>query len=220
MTVIKTPKIWPEAEVVMDFDALLCEAVEEQRDIQDVIIKNVRMIGTDFCRTGFKNSVFENCKFEECDLSDCSFTDVIFRNCDFSNSRLTRGYFKYCSFISVKAMGSVLTEGRFTHVTFKDSNFQYANFDSSGLTFVLAWNCDFSHGALSQCRLKELAVRECRFIETGFFKTRLKGLDFSDSELAGIQISDTFEELEGACVNTWQAVELARLLKVVIRDMV
>ena len=41
-------------------------------------------------------------------------------------------------------MGSAFAEGRFTHVTFKDSNFQYANFDSAGLSFILAANCDFA----------------------------------------------------------------------------
>ena len=78
--------------------------------------------------------------------------------------------------------------------------FSYANFDSSGIHYGQARDCDFSHGALSQCRLKAFSVNTCRFIGTGFFKTKLKGLDFSDSELASVQLSDTLEELAGAAV--------------------
>lgn len=219
MSGIKPPKVGTDMEPVADFISVLREAAEDQRDIKDVKVSNIRLSGRDFEHTGFKNTVFENCVFENCDLSDCSFIDVIFKNCDFSNSSFLRGYFKYCAFTSVKAMGALFCESRMTYVTFSDCNMQYANMDSSIMTGVFMEQSDLSHGALSACRFKDVSVKECRFIETGFFRTLLKGLDFSDSELAGIQISDDFRELEGAAVNTWQAVELARLLKLVIKDM-
>lgn len=219
MNTIKPPKVFTDIEPVMDFASLLREAGEDQRDIKDVRIYGARMNCVDFEHTGFKNTVFENCQFIDCDLSDCSFTDVIFKNCDFSNSSFLRGYFKYCAFTSVKAMGALFCESRMNHVTFGDCNLEYANLDSCIMASVFMGQSDFSHGALSACRFKDVCIKECRFIESSFFKTILKGLDFSDSELAGIQISDDFKELEGAAVNTWQAVELARLLKLVIKDM-
>ena len=48
MTVIKTPKIWPEAALVEDLPRSLAEAARGTSDIKDVIIKNTRLYGAFF----------------------------------------------------------------------------------------------------------------------------------------------------------------------------
>lgn len=215
---IKKPNITVDAQCVSDLLAVLQEAVAEDDDIKEVEIKNIRLNDIDFCKVGFRSVIFENCKITECDFSRCAFIDVIFKNCDFSNSRFDEGYFRYCEFQSVKWMGCRFPESRLMHVTMTQCNLQYANFDHGAFTYIFAKDCDFSHGILSECTVKEFAVKDSRFMETNFFRTRLRGMDFTECELAGIIVSDSHEELAGAVVSTWQALELARLLGVIIKD--
>ncbi len=44
------------------------------------------------------------------------------------------------------------------------------------------------------------------------------GLDFSDCDMSGLIVSDTLSELRGAVVNPIQAVELAKLLGIVVKE--
>ena len=104
------------------------------------------------------------------------------------------------------------------HVTAAQCNFQYVNFDHSVFNYIQAKECDFGRSTLSACTFKEFSVKDSRFVDTNLFQTRLRGMDFTQCELAGITVSDTNTELEGAIVTSWQAVELARLLKVVIKE--
>ena len=60
MAAVKPPKLPPVLTPVADFEPILIRAIDEQQDIQEMHIKNVRLYNTDFGRTGFKNVIFEN----------------------------------------------------------------------------------------------------------------------------------------------------------------
>ena len=90
---IKEPKVFTQPEPVTDIMPLLETAWDEGTDIKAVLLKNVRLYGTDFGHIGFNSVIFENCRFEECMLDGCSFVDVIFKNCDFFQQQLCPGLF-------------------------------------------------------------------------------------------------------------------------------
>src|SRR5665648_651230 len=76
--------------------------------------------------------------------------------------------------------------------------------------------------ALQNVTLKEVSFLNSHFkskksIFTGvsFFKTLLKGVDFSESDINGISVSS--EELKGLIVNPVQAVELSKILGLIIK---
>ena len=59
----------------------------------------------------------------------------------------------------------------------------------------------------------------CNLMEAEFYRTSLKGIDLSNSEISGIRITNlTNNELRGSSVSSLQALELARMLDVEIRD--
>ena len=113
--------------------------------------------------------------------------------------------------------GCTLLSCDLTRVELLDCQWRGANWDCSILERVRLTGCDLSEGWLSGCRLRRFEVRDCRFIKTGFFKTDLEGIDFRTCRLEGITVSDTGRELRGAIVGPEQAVELARLLGLVVR---
>ena len=113
-----------------------------------------------------------------------------------------------CSFVDIIIKESVAT----------DCNFQYSNFHQSNVQSSEFTRCDFSHGAITSSRHKKMALSACQIVETNFFGTSLAGLDFSDCDMSGLIVSDTLSELRGAVVNPIQAVELAKLLGIVVKE--
>jgi uncharacterized protein YjbI with pentapeptide repeats len=102
-------------------------------------------------------------------------------------------------------------------VLFSDTNFSFSNFEHTKLQKILLTDSNFSSACLAECFLKEIELKNMNLNTCDFFKTSLKGIDFRDSRIEGIQISDTFKELQGVIVDTYQAAELARFLGVLIR---
>ena len=63
---------------------------------------------------------------------------------------------------------------------------------------------------------QDLSFESCKLVKINFCRTRLAGIDFSANQLEGILISG--DELRDAVVSPLQAMELARLLGVRVKD--
>lgn len=162
---------------------------------------------------------FEKCIFKDCrisgNLSKSIFHDVKFENCDFSNCVLSE-----CSFIRVetnnsKFVGSNFTDSRIYHFSSKETSFKYTNFSNTNIEEMIFNECDLSNSSFYQSKIKHIYFEKSQLIQTDFFKVNLKGIDFSTSDISGIITS--IEELKGAIVNNFQAIELSKLLGIIIK---
>lgn len=199
----------------------LMAAIDDARtaeiDIEDKKIYGICLEKSDLAATTFYRVTFDNCQLIQCTFEKASFIDVIFKNCDFSNSNFSEGYFNRCEFISCKFVGANLQDSNQQHISILECNFHYANFQNTSFSHVHIKDSDMSQANISECKLKSWSLDNTRFANTQFFKTPLKGIDFSHSEIDGIILSDQFVELQGAKVNTVQAVNLAKLLGVIVK---
>ena len=66
------------------------------------------------------------------------------------------------------------------------------------------------------CIFKNLYFQKADLTQAQFFKTSLKNIDLSDSIIEGIAVS--VEDIKGASINTFQAVDLLYLIGVKIVD--
>ena len=65
-----------------------------------------------------------------------------------------------------------------------------------------------------ECSLSGFSLAGAGFARVSFFQTPLKEIDFTASDITGITVS--LHELRGAVISAVQAVELARLLGVIV----
>ena len=73
---------------------------------------------------------------------------------------------------------------------------------------------------MDNCQFTSVAFDTCNLVETEFHRTNLKGINFTSSNIAGIRISTLpINELRGAKVTSLQAIEIARMLGVIIEDI-
>jgi len=214
---IKKPNIPIELDMIENLFPVIYESKTEETDIVKKHIKDAYLTKEDLSGIRFCSVIFENCKFIDCKIEKTSFLDVVFKNCDLSNSNLCDGYFNRCELFSSKWMGVNLYGNGFQQLAIVNCNFQYANFDNSNLNYVTISESDMSNASLTECKLKNLEIYNTQFINTNFFKTPLKGIDFTQSNIEHFIISDSYAELNGAIVNAFQAVDLAKLLGVVVK---
>ena len=64
-------------------------------------------------------------------------------------------------------------------------------------------------------KLKNIIFRQADLTQSQFFKTSLNGMDFSDSTIEGIAVS--LEDIKGAIINQFQAIDLLYLIGVKIK---
>ena len=64
-------------------------------------------------------------------------------------------------------------------------------------------------------KFKNIVLKNADLTQAQFFKSSLNGIDFSDSLIDGIVVS--IEDLKGAIINEFQAVDLIGLIGVKIK---
>lgn len=209
----------PAQLMIVNEEAGFRKAVEEQEaEITKRQFKGIFL--TKFTADGrfFRQTIFKNCRFMGCTFDESEFTDVKFINCDFYNSSFNDTYFKDCSFQDSKAVEADFYGSRMSHVSFTDCCIVDAGFDAVRMSYIRARDTDFTKTSFSKCKITNADWKNVCFQQANFFKTILKGIDFSQCDISGIILSDKMEELKGMLVNSFQAIELAQRMGIVIRD--
>ena len=147
------------------------------------------------------------------------FSDVVFKNCDLSNVNLTECGFHRVEFTGCKLMGTNMSDGTFNHITFDECRGEYMNLSMSKMRYIQFTRSNLQGAGIEGCQLMNVSFDACNLMEAEFYRTSLKGIDLSNSEISGIRITNLANnELRGSSVSSLQALELARMLGVEIRD--
>lgn len=205
-------------DVCDDFYQLVQQARQEDIDLTGLCIRGVCLDNEDLSGICFHGVILENCKFIGCCFERASFVDAVFQNCDFSGSDFSSCYFNRCEVNRCKWMGANLSAVMLRHVTMTQNNFVMVTFDYSKWNTVRATENDMSSANFYQCEFTQFQFGDTRLCGAVFFKTPLKGMNLTNAQIDGLVVSDRLEELKGAEVNLLQAVELAKLLGVIIRE--
>ena len=195
-------------------EAVMKRAKETEEDIEGFKFINEMFLELDEENLEFKKCIFHNCKVQG-KFEKTYFTYVIFENCDFSNcsfyeSNFNNVYFKNCKFV-----GSNFIENRLNQINIDNCNFNYSNFNISTLRDCEIKESDFNNSEFEDVTFNKLIIKEDYFIGTRFFKTKLEGIDFTDCEIEGI--SAEINDVKGMIVNHIQAVEVSKLLGIVVK---
>lgn len=195
-------------------EAVMKRAKETEEDIEGFKFINEMFLELDEENLEFKKCLFQNCKISG-KLEKTYFTFVIFENCDFSNfsfeeSNFNNVYFKNCKFI-----GSNFIMTRLNQIEIIESNFKYSNFSNSNIKECNISNSDFSSSEFEEVIFNKLDLKEVSFISTRFFKTKLGLIDFRDCNIDGI--SAEIKDLKDMIVTEYQAMELSKMLGIIIK---
>ena len=141
-----------------------------------------------------ENSDIQSRKFENLEITDEVFAIVEFQNCEF----------QHCKIMTSKMEKLTFADCLFVNCDFSNTSFERASFV----------RCKFENCKGLGCNFVEARWYH-NLSEAQFFKTKLNGMDFRTSNIEGILVS--LESLKGAIVTDYQAVDLAKLIGIIIK---
>lgn len=199
----------------------LAELREVSADLvlADELLQEARLIGFDFADRDLpglaaKFTVFERVSFAGCDIAAPFLQDVRLVNCDLSNATFRNFQATRVEFIDCRLMGMKAVECRWQDVLVENCDGRYAQFTDGRIrpseirtsSFVEAdfRGVDFDGSVLSQVDLSRADLR----------RSKLRNLDLRSCEIEGIMVGA--DDVRGATVSAPQAMDLARLLGLII----
>lgn len=186
---------------------------------EGITIENKRFSKLEEFDLNAEEAEFEKCIFENCKITGsfekATFHDVIFINCDLSNCLFMEGSFIRVKIKNSKFVGCNFIDSRIYHFISEETIFKYANFSNTSLEEMKFENCDLNNSSFEEAKLKHIYFENSQLIQSLFYRTKLNGIDFSTCEINGITTS--IEDLKGAIVNNFQAIELSKLLGIIIK---
>ena len=104
----------------------------------------------------------------------------------------------------------------FTECSFNGLCVEDVSKQNLSVNSCLFTNCGFIACNYRKSQFSDVVFKNC---EAEFHRTSLKGIDLTSSEIAGIRIgSIPGGELKGATVTSLQALDIARMLGITIKD--
>lgn len=183
-------------------------------------VYNASFSGVNYCLNKSNPIELKTCSFTDCVLSKSnfssfSFTDVTFKNTDLSNCNFESASFAKVKFINCKLIGSLFINSSLLSVSFRDSIIDYSNFDSTSFKETSFTNSSINFVNFDNSMLKKFAITNSSCTKASFLRTNLNGVDLSSDDISGIVVD--IPSLEGLKVNINQAVELSKLLGIIIK---
>ncbi len=160
--------------------------------------------------------VFVNCKFRNCTFEGVSFNNCVFKQCDLSFMNLTQGSFIRTEIIESRLSGINLTYSIISNVLMKSTPCRFTNFSEARISSVEFVNCDMTSCSMDKCRIKQTKFIQCDLTGTNFTRTSLAGIDLRGNCIKGIIFMGG--ELDGAIVDTAQAIGLVELMGIKVQD--
>lgn len=163
---------------------------------------------------------FEHCEFDNIILQSITIEKVTFRNvkftqCNFSNTVFNECTFIKCEFYNCKITGCNFIENILYNVTFQDVNASYASLSMSSIDKCLFKDTLLKNGYFQETKTKSIYFNNVDLMQAQFLKTSLNKIDLSSCKIEGIAIS--IEDIKGAIIEPFQAVDLMYLIGVKVK---
>ena len=103
------------------------------------------------------------------------------------------------------------------NVSFKACSMRYSNLSESILNKVNFSDCDISESNFIALEaINKTTFDNCKLMGADFSNTKLEHLDFRTCDISNILVK--IEDLRGLTVNSFQAMDLATILGIKIKD--
>ena len=209
---LKPLKIAGELEIV-SYEAIVND---EDQIFEGIEINDAEFLDTDLGRLISYNSVIKNSNLSNNEFDNADLTDTRFVNCDFSNTVFSGASVHNVEFVNCKMIGVSFDESRIKNVKFSESLLNLSGISESKLENVLFENARMVTADFFNNKFKNIDFDNCDLSEARFVDTPLKCIDISSSHFESLSIKR--EDLEGCIVSSVQAIQMAALMGLVVKD--
>jgi uncharacterized protein YjbI with pentapeptide repeats len=177
-------------------DCDLSEQAAEDVTFEATLLKQVRLGRSRLPALQLHDVRLDACDLAEADWEKPLLSRVEMLGCRMVGWRASEGDLRNVSIKGCNAIGAQFWSTSFKHVRFESCILRDADFQRADLSGVVFEKCDLSNAKLSDAKLV--------------------GADLRGSKIEGVRLG--VKELQGAIVDMEQAIAIARLLGVVVKN--
>ena len=160
--------------------------------------------------------LFKNVVFNHLHWPNVKLTDTVFEQCDLSNVDFSQCFMDRVQLINCKLVGINMTEASLRNVVFDHCNAAYAVLRFLKCKKSKFHNTSFAEADLYSATLTDVNFACCNLDKIQFSGTKLAGIDLSSCQF--YQLALTPEDLRGCIIAPAQAIALANIFGVVIKE--
>jgi uncharacterized protein YjbI with pentapeptide repeats len=200
---------------LVDLTPVIDEMVLSGMPLEESLAQNIELSERKIPSLVAWNSLFDRVSFASCEISSFRLRDVRLVKCDLSNAVLRGFEASRVELIECRLIGMRATECHWQDVLVENCDMRYAQ-----LTDGKARSCEFRACHLGEADLRGADLEGAIFTNVmlhraDLSRAKLRGTDLRGAEIEGITVQA--EDLRGAIVSVVQAVDLARLLGLIIK---
>jgi uncharacterized protein YjbI with pentapeptide repeats len=191
------------------------ESAFANEPIEESLVAGVDFSGRKLSGFSAKCSVFDGVSFAGCEMPSPRLRDVRFVKCDLSNATLRGFEATRVEFTDCRLTGMVAIECRWRDVLVENCDGLYAQITDGKLHTCEFRNSNFAEADFRNTDLEGTIFTQAVLTRADFSRSMLRGADFRGADIDGIIVGP--EEVRGAIVSPTQAMDLARLLGLIIK---
>ncbi len=191
-------------------------AAREARDVMGFLFQDDSLGDVSGNCLEFDRCVFLRCVFSENHVKRMSFVDCVFDHSDLSNMRFEKTTFQRVRFVSCRMTGVSFGDAALTNAELTSCNLDYASFEGTRLDRSLVSQCRMRESIWSGVTFSRMSFEKTDLTQAQWHRTPMKGIDLRGCEITGWAIAPG--DLRGLTVTSLQALELSKLLGIVVED--
>ncbi len=205
----------PEISSNLDSAFLASPNILASTPLEECCVANLDLLGLRRDTLTATNSIFERVNFSNCWIGALRLRDVRLIGCDLSNAELRGFEATRVEFIDCRLVGMKAFECRWQDVLVENCVARYAQFADGH-----ARTCEFKASQLEDVDFRGADLEGAIFLHGTLERAdltgaKLKGVDLRGTKIDGITLRP--QDAAGLIVSAPQAMQLARLLRLVIR---
>ena len=191
------------------------ESITGGEPIEDSRIAGLDLSGRKLTGFSAKSSIFEGVSFAGCHIPSPRFRDVRLVKCDLSNAKLRGFEATRVEFIDCRLTGMIAIECRWQDVLVENCDGRYAKISDGELHACEFKGSNFAEADFRTTDLEGAIFTQVTLHRADFSHSKLRSADLRGAGIDGMIV--TAEDVRGAIVSPTQAMDLARLLGLVIK---
>jgi uncharacterized protein YjbI with pentapeptide repeats len=191
------------------------DTLEDQAAYQDLLLAECELSDQTAEFATFETTHFKQVVMQRAVLRMLRLADVRFEACDLAESICESISLSRAEFLGCRLIGLQATDGRIEDTLMKGCNASHAQFWGSVFKRTRFENCNLSEANFQGADLTGVVFDKCDLSGAHLAGAKLVGADLRNSRIDGARVG--IKDLQGAIINTEQAISIARMLGVDVR---
>jgi uncharacterized protein YjbI with pentapeptide repeats len=192
------------------------DALEDYGEYSTLALSGSSLTVSKVTRPSFETIWFRRVVFGPSQHTKPRFSDCRLEACDLSGVVWDQARFRRVEFLGCRLIGAQLLSAEIEDVVFRDCNLGNSVFSLAHFKAVRFETCALTQSSFESADCSRVVFADCDLTQADLRQAKLNGADLRGSRLGGLQVGAP--ELKGAIVDSAQAIQIASLIGLIVRE--